>query len=396
MTKIVDDQTVYDLDEKVMKLLHFFITEQDYNPIVLHGAKNEIWLENLESEYGIVRIVTDYIHNDEQFNFDLFKTNQIVKKIKKKTLSMNLKTLSIFLNLGDNVYELKEEQYNFGNIDCVDVKEIDDLNKYQFVINAFPDITIATKFKEKGTELLMKITKDINKKNVEETKQAEDLFKIKKPIVTYILILINVVAFLTMYIFGKGSTNAQTLVDFGGLVLGLVNGQYHIYELYRLITSMFLHNGIWHLLLNMYALYILGPQLESFFGKFKFIIIYLISGIAGNLLSLLFISGNTVSVGASGAIFGLMGALLYFGYHYRVYLGTVIKSQIIPIIFLNLLLGFMTSGINNFAHIGGLVGGILISMVVGVKYKSQTSEKINGVIMTLIYFGFMIYMVYFK
>lgn len=396
MTKIVDDQTVYDLDEKVMKLLHFFITEQDYNPIVLHGAKNEIWLENLESEYGIVRIVTDYIHNDEQFNFDLFKTNQIVKKIKKKTLSMNLKTLSIFLNLGDNVYELKEEQYNFGNIDCVDVKEIDDLNKYQFVINAFPDITIATKFKEKGTELLMKITKDINKKNVEETKQAEDLFKIKKPIVTYILILINVVAFLTMYIFGKGSTNAQTLVDFGGLVPGLVNGQYHIYELYRLITSMFLHNGIWHLLLNMYALYILGPQLESFFGKFKFIIIYLISGIAGNLLSLLFISGNTVSVGASGAIFGLMGALLYFGYHYRVYLGTVIKSQIIPIIFLNLLLGFMTSGINNFAHIGGLVGGILISMVVGVKYKSQTSEKINGVIMTLIYFGFMIYMVYFK
>lgn len=396
MTKTIDDQKIYDLDEKVMKLLHFFITEQDYSPIVLHGAKNEIWLENLESEYGIVRIVTDYIHNDEQFNFDLFKTNQIVKKIKKKTLSMNLKTLSIFLNLGDNVYELKEEQYNFGNIDCVDVKEIDDLKKYQFVINAFPDITIATKFKEKGTELLMKITKDINKKNVEETKQAEDLFKIKKPIVTYILILINVVFFLAMYIFGKGSTNAQTLVDFGGLVPSLVNGQYHVYELYRFVTSIFLHNGIAHLLFNMYALYILGPQLESFFGKFKFIIIYLISGIAGNLLSLLFISNNTVSVGASGAIFGLMGALLYFGYHYRVYLGTVIKSQIIPIILLNLLLGFMTSGINNFAHIGGLVGGILISMVVGVKYKSQTSEKINGVVMTLIYFGFMIYMVYFK
>lgn len=396
MAKVMNDQLVYELDEKVMKLLHFFITEQNYNPIVLHGAKNEIWLENLESEYGIVRIVTDYIHNDEQFNFDLFKTNQIMKKIKKKTLSINLKTLSIFLNLGDNVAELKEEQYNFGNIDCIKVTEIDDLQKYKFVLNVFPDITVATKFKEKGTELFMKITRDINQKNLEETKQAEDLFKIKKPIITYILILINIVAFIAMYLFGKGSTNAQTLVDFGGLVPNLINGHYNTYELYRLITSMFLHNGIAHLLLNMYALYILGPQLESFFGKFKFAIIYLISGIAGNLLSLLFISSNTVSVGASGAIFGLMGAMLYFGYHYRVYLGTVIKSQIIPIIVLNLLFGFMLDGINNFAHIGGLVGGILISMAVGVKYKSQTSEKINGIIMSIIYFGFMIYMIFFK
>ena len=57
-------------DELVMKLLHYFITDKDYNPIVLHGAKNEIWLENLESDYPIIRIVTDYIHNDEQFQFD--------------------------------------------------------------------------------------------------------------------------------------------------------------------------------------------------------------------------------------------------------------------------------------------------------------------------------------
>ena len=97
---------VNELDEKVMKLLHFFIAEQGYNPIVLHGAQNEIWLENLDSDYKIVRIVSNYIHNDEQFNFDLFKTNQIMKKIKRKTLTFNLKTLSIFLNMGDNVFEI--------------------------------------------------------------------------------------------------------------------------------------------------------------------------------------------------------------------------------------------------------------------------------------------------
>ncbi len=384
---------VNELDEKVMKLLHFFITEQGYNPIILRGAKDEIWLENLESDYGIVRIVTNYIHNDEQFDFDLFKTNQIIKKIKKKTLSVNLKTLSIFLNLGDNVAELKEEQYNFGNIDCIRINEIDDLNNYKFLTNIFPNISVSTKFKEKGAELFLKITKDINKKNEEESKQAEELFKIKKPIVTYILIFINVILFLLTYILGKGSTNLNTLVNFGGLVKMHVIGDY---ELFRLVTSIFLHNGIFHLAFNMYALYILGPQLESFFGKIKFIIIYLLSGIAGNLLSLMFLANNVVSVGASGAIFGLMGALLYFGYHYRVYLGTVIKSQIMPIIILNLGLGMLVSNINNFAHIGGLVGGILISMTAGVKYKSKISDKINGIIMSLIYFGFMIYMVFFN
>lgn len=146
----------------------------------------------------------------------------------------------------------------------------------------------------------------------------------------------------------------------------------------------------------MYSLYIIGPQLESFFGKIKFITIYIISGICGNLLSMLFLADNNVSVGASGAIFGLMGALVYFGYHYRVYLGGVIKSQIIPLIVINLLIGYLSSGINNIAHIGGLIGGILISIAVGVKYKSNTSDRINGIVMSTIFIGFLIYMIFLR
>ena len=160
----------------------------------------------------------------------------------------------------------------------------------------------------------------------------------------------------------------------------------------RLITSAFLHIGIMHLLCNMYSLYVIGPQLESFFGKTKFLIIYLFSAISGNLLSMVFPGDGGLSAGASGAIFGLLGSLLYFGYHYRVYLGNVVKSQIIPLIILNLMIGFMLPGINNAAHIGGLIGGVLVTMAVGVNYKSTTSEKINGVILTLIYTLFIIYM----
>ena len=99
------------------------------------------------------------------------------------------------------------------------------------------------------------------------------------------------------------------------------------------------------------------------------------------------------SVGASGAIFGLLGALLYFGYHYRVYLGTVVKSQIIPLIVLNLIIGLMP-GIDNWAHIGGLIGGVFATMFVGIKYKSTKFEMINGGVLYLIFIGFLLFMTF--
>ena len=74
-------------DEIVMKLIHYFITEKGYNPIILHGAKDEIWLENNSEDYQIVRIVTNYIHNKEQLDFDIFKAKSIMKKIGHKTFS---------------------------------------------------------------------------------------------------------------------------------------------------------------------------------------------------------------------------------------------------------------------------------------------------------------------
>ena len=109
------------------------------------------------------------------------------------------------------------------------------------------------------------------------------------------------------------------------------------------------------------------------------------------VLSIFFSAG--FSVGASGAIFGLLGALLYFGYHYRVYLETVVKSQIIPLIIINLLIGLMP-GIDNWAHLGGLIGGILATMAVGIKYKSTKFEMVNGWILYLVYIGVVLFMVF--
>ena len=380
-------------DEIVMKLLHYFITIEGYNPVVLHGAKDEIWLENSDADYKIVRIVSNYIHNDEQLNFDIFRTKQILKRVKRKMFALNMNTLSIFVNLGDNV---NLDDKNFDNIECANVKEINDLNKYSFITNTFPNIIEVEDTQEKGMELFIKLTNDINKKNFDESKKAEEVFSKKTPYITYIIMGICIVLYLLTSFTGGSLIDQEpnTLYKFGALVN--TNMMISYIDLFRLVSSIFLHGGLFHLLCNMYSLYILGPQLESFFGKTKFIIIYIVSGVIGNLLSMAFLQDGVVSVGASGAIFGLLGSLLYFGYHYRVYLSGVIKSQIIPLIILNLGIGFISAGINNFAHIGGLIGGILISMAVGVKYKSNKSDIINGIIMTLIFVGALTYMIFFR
>lgn len=373
-------------DEVVMKLLHYFITEKNYNPVILHGAKNEIWLENLNSEYKIVRLVSNYIHNDEQLEYDIFKTKQVMKSIKKKTLSLSVPTLSIFVNLGDNVHLNKMD---FGKIKCVGANEISDVVKNNTVLEAFPDINKTLSFKEEGLNLFVKLTDEINHKTEIDASQAEDIFKPKKPIITLIIIAINIILFILMSFLGNGSEDIPTLLRFGANQKELV---IYLHQYYRLLTCSFLHIGIWHLLVNMYALYIIGSQVENFFGKTKYLIIYLGSALTGSLLSVCF--SSYVSAGASGAIFGLLGALLYFGYHYRLYLGNALHSQIIPVIIINLFLGFIVPGIDMAAHIGGLIGGILLAMACGIKYKSKKTDCINGIILTTIYIGFMIFLLF--
>lgn len=364
-------------NEIAMKLLHYFITEENYNPIILQGAEDEIWLENLQGEYKIVRIVSGHVHNKEQLEFDTFKTRRVVKKIKKKTFCFDIKVLSIFTDLGDNV-KLDEKD----DIDSIYLYETEDIKKYDFVKEVFPDIVKKLKFSEEGVKLFMKITSDINRKNKKDAAIVNDVFTPKKPIITNILIGINIlVFFLQMF-------NQNIISYFAVWNIGIAEyGQF-----YRLFTGMFLHANIMHIAFNMYALYVIGRQLEGFLGKAKYLSVYLISGFIGSLLSVALHSGNYAGVGASGAIFGLLGALLYFGYHYRVYLGGVMRSQIIPLIVINLLIGFMSPGIDNLAHIGGLIGGVTSTMALGIKHKSTTSDKINGCIITLVIIAFLIYL----
>lgn len=365
----------------VMGLINYFIAEKDYNPMIVHGADNEIWLENLSEEYKIIRIVSHHIHNKEQLDFDKFKLNKIVKQVKIKTLLLKVKVLNIYTDIEDDNILTKDD------VHVTSEKDIDNPK----LTKSFPDIVEKTKKKDNDIEYIMKVSDNINRTNENKSRMAEKLFSFKKPTATYSLILICILIFILMYILGNGSEDTYTLLKFGANLDVLTkNGQY-----YRLFTSMFLHIGIIHLLCNMYSLYIIGREVEIVFTKKKYLIIYLLSGIAGSILSLAF-NHNTVCAGASGAIFGLLGALLYFGYYYRAYLGASVTRSILPVVIINLIIGFASTGIDNAAHIGGLVGGILITMAVGVPDKSNKVSRINGIILSIIYFIFIIYLSFFR
>ena len=377
----MDEIIIKSDDLLIMNLINYFITEENYKPMIIHGVNDEIWLENLDNNYKIVRIVSHHIHNKEQLDFDKFKLSRIVKQVKRKTLSFKVKVLSIYTDI---------EDAKILNKDDVLVEKEKDINNPK-LISAFPDIVEKTNRKEDGLEYFIKVTDNINKKNESRSKMAEKIFSYKVPIVTYIIMAICIVLFIMMEVFSGGSTNGSTLLKYGANLDVLVKeGEY-----YRLFTCMFLHIGIMHLACNMYSLYVVGREVESLFGKIKYIIIYVLSGIFGSIMSIAF-THNTISAGASGAIFGLLGALLYFGIHYRTYLGEAIKRSVIPIIVVNLLIGFFSEGIDLAAHIGGLVGGVLVAMMVGIPDKSKTKDIINGTVLTIIYLIFISYLAFWR
>lgn len=374
-------------DQVMMSLVHYFVTKENYAPINVQGVKDEIWLENLNGPYRIIRISCNSIINEEQFEFDIFKMKHIMRQIKKKTMSFKINALNICLDLSKKV-----DEGNIKNIETIRVEDIKDIFNSE-IVKSFPSIKNELLETDDGLELIINVTNDINEKTEKENEKFNDVFSPKRIIFTNIISLICILMHVIVGIYGNNFFNfdANVLAKFGANNILLVkNG-----EIYRLLTCAFLHVGLIHLVVNMYSLRVIGPSVEGLIGKGKFVFIYLISAISASLMSLVFVDSNIVSVGASGAIFGLMGALLYFGYHYRLYLNDAIKTQIIPVILFNLIIGFMMPGIDNGAHIGGLIGGYLATMAIGVKNKSEKKDMINGWIVLILYLAFLSYIVFF-
>lgn len=188
---------------------------------------------------------------------------------------------------------------------------------------------------------------------------------------TNYLIGINVLIFILMFLFGgfNAFNNPQILLVFGAQYGPFVaSGQW-----VRLITSMFVHGGFFHILLNMFALFYFGNVVEKVYGPYKYFSVYMISGIVGNFLTQLIVP-NTFSVGASGAIFGLIGLL--FGAGFREDTPKMLRGMtgtaLLPIILINVIFGFTSPSINNFAHLGGLAAGFTFGWLTSVRFSTSS------------------------
>ena len=197
--------------------------------------------------------------------------------------------------------------------------------------------------------------------------------EIRKEPVTVVLILINILVFLAVEFTGT-SQNPWHVLDYGAAYTPYIVGKG---EVYRLFTSMFLHFGIEHLANNMLVLFVLGSRLEQVIGKIRFLLIYLLGGLAGNILSMLIelrTQEFSVSAGASGAVFAVMGAMIYVVIRNKGWLGDLSMRQILIMAAFSLYFGFTSTGVDNAAHIGGMIAGFVIAVIVWHPRKKHDQQ----------------------
>ena len=290
------------------------------------SLKEKKWIAIMENKDFIYAVV---VSNSYKSDFIYYEAISFLEKMYSKRISLNM-----VIYATDNYESLIQQNYN---------KVIYSEKEKQVV------------YSDSSCKPLVSILNySIEKKNKEKLKYKESL-------VTYILICINILIFIVTAFISKNiqDIDSYTLVKLGAKVNVLINDG----QPWRLITSAFLHGGLAHIAFNMYALKIIGSEVEYVYGKIKYIVIYLISALGGSIFSYLF-NANSISVGASGAIFGLLGAMIIFGIRHKNKIGKAYIINLFKVLLINIFIGVTLSNIDNGAHIGGLIfGGISALML---------------------------------
>lgn len=203
-----------------------------------------------------------------------------------------------------------------------------------------------------------------------------------QPYVTYTFLGINTVFFLLEYLIPSLRINERLGMFIPSVILG--------HEYWRFLTPMVIHFGLMHFVLNSVVLYYMGQQCEAIFGHWRFGLVYVLSGIMGNMGSFAFNGLGVLSGGASTAIFGLFGAFLVVGYHYQDNPAVQgLTRQFGLFILLNLVFGLFDSSIDLWGHLGGLLGGALSGLMLGVPH-GEDRFSVRGRITGGLFFAFFV------
>lgn len=289
--------------------------------------KEERWIGLVDLDEVVVSVVVSYDMNEE-VDFNEVKDYLLKSLNKRFVVNLIILTSEEYINYNENNY-------------------------YNKLIFSVKDKKILY-FSEGSKAFIPIINYMINENN---NKKKINFRKYK---VTYTIIILNILMYLIEIIKSRNliDINIYTLIQMGAKVNILINRG----EIYRLITSTFLHGGIIHILFNMSALNIIGKEVEYIYGSKKYILIYILSALSGSLFSYLF-NPNSVSVGASGAIFGLLGAMLVFGLKEKDKIGKQYAKNILETLAINVIIGITISNIDNYAHLGGLIMGAISALI---------------------------------
>lgn len=220
-------------------------------------------------------------------------------------------------------------------------------------------MNVATDYHREGTGKRRQADMENNRSTLQEIQE----FLKSREKCNLLIVMINIMVFIVMEIMGN-TTDTLFMVRHGAMYEPLVTQQK---EYYRLFTCMFLHFGVQHLFYNMLLLIFVGDMLEKVVGKVRYLLIYLGGGLLGNVFSMTAAERTgkyAVSAGASGAVFAVVGALLYLVVRNRDRVPGELRQRMIIMALLSLIQGFTQTGTDNMAHLGGFLGGILISLFV--------------------------------
>lgn len=373
---------------------HYLIVRKQYRVLQISRDQQEIWLEKVENkDLQIVRLKRYDLDWSQWLQRDIEQVAANGSRIRKRLVRGNLILRNLYFTqfppVDDYEHHLLEPYMSSDKgkvkvvttvIDSSNViqsqEKLHDIMDTDFLLEGRIELT-----EEETTKLRVAALRDAS----EREKAEKAIFHSGKGFFTFFLIVIQVVIFILMELMG-GSTETSILIQYGAKFNPLIlEGEW-----WRFITPVFIHIGFLHLLMNSLALYYLGPMVERIFGNSRFLFIYLLAGFSGVLASFLF--SPNLSAGASGAIFGCFGALLYFGVVYpRLFLRSL-GFNILIVLAINLMFGFTIPGIDNAGHIGGLVGGFAAAGIVRFPNKRRiTSQGLYLVVTTALILGLLQY-----
>lgn len=379
------------------KLAYSLVAQDDFEVFHINDKTQEIWLEKCEKKTSyVVRLLHNGFHWKNHLKKDIGVVFHKAKAMKRFFLGKHVEIYNVYISSHSPVddWEIlkKPMQLNEKNPMKMNVYYLSENEKDEEqtrLQQAIGSSQINTS--DEMSELVMEEKMGYYKNQLENTlktkeKEVENVFTHGKPFLTYLLLAINIAMFYILETNG-GSESTQTLIEFGAKYNPAI---IETGEWWRIVSSMFLHIGLLHLFMNMLAVYYLGAVVERIYGSIRFIIIYFLAGIGGGLTSFAFTTN--VSAGASGALFGLFGALLFFGLIYKnVFFQTMGKNLLI-IIGINIILGFSIPQIDNGAHLGGLISGFIASAILHLPGKRKVSIQLSAfVLYAAIILGLVIY-----